>query len=150
MIKDKLLNANTYKNISAKIKQGFEWLEKNDLKSLSDGKYFIDGEKFYANIQTYETKTEAKYEAHRKYIDIQYMIQGKELIGVTDINNCKTCIEYDEEKDLEFFDTTVDEEYFSLNEGEFLLFFPQDTHKPSITYKEKRNVKKVVVKVPLD
>lgn len=150
MIKDKLENAEIYTNISEKIKQGFEWLKKADLKILEDGKYFIDGESFYANIQTYETKSDAKYEAHRKYIDIQYMIKGAELVGVTDISNCKTCVEYDSQKDLEFFDITVEEDLYSLREGEFLLFFPQDAHKPSIDYKEKNIVKKVVVKVPLD
>ena len=150
MIKDKLVNSSTYINISNNLKKGFEWLQATNLDTIKDGKYYIDGEKVFANIQTYETKDDAKYEAHRKYIDIQYMINGKELVGVTDISNCKTCIQYDTEKDLEFFDIVTKDEYLTLATGEFIILFPQDTHKPSIKFNEKSIVKKVVVKVLVD
>ena len=90
MIKDKLTNANTYYNLSARIQQAFEWLKSNDLLNLTDGKHIIDGEHIFANVQTYSTKDEAPYEGHRKYADIQYMIKGCERIGVTDYKNCST------------------------------------------------------------
>ena len=147
MIKDYLKNATIYNSISGYLKKGFEWLQNSDLEKLSDGKYEIDGNKVYASIQTYETKDDAKYESHRNYIDIQYMIKGAEKIGVTDLANCKTCIEYDAERDLEFYDITCDEEYLELKEGQFMVFFPTDAHKPSISIDKKTTVKKVVVKV---
>jgi len=150
MIKDRLENSNLYHNLSENLSKGFSWLQKNDLKNLKDGKYDIDGNKIYASIQTYETKEDAKYEAHRKYIDIQYIIQGEEKIGVTNLANCVTSIEYDSERDLEFFDITTEEEYSSLSEGEFLVLYPHDAHKPSISKYNKTTVKKVVVKVALD
>lgn len=149
MIKDKLNNAKNYYSLSKYIKEGFEWLESNDLKNLADGKYSINGDNVYASIQTYETKEDANYESHRKYIDIQYMINGAEKIGVTDLNNCTTCIEYDSERDLEFYNINCDEEYLELNEGQFLLLFPHDAHKPSITKNNKTTIKKVVVKVAI-
>lgn len=147
MIKDYLENASTYFNISESLKKGFEWLKTTDLKNIDCGQYEIDGKNIYANVQEYETKTEAKYEAHKKYIDIQYMIQGKELIGVTNISNCSSCIKYDSEKDIEFFELNSQDEYLELSEGNFLVLFPHDAHKPSISYKDKATVKKVVVKV---
>ena len=102
MIKDKLQNAKIYYNLSESLKKGLQWLEATDLNEMADGKYTIDGERVYASVQTYETKLEAKYESHRKYIDIQYLIKGSEKIGVTDLANCITCIEYDSEKGTPF------------------------------------------------
>ena len=134
--------------ISENIKKGFEWLKANDLHSLAEGKYEISNDDIYANVQIYETKFDAKYEAHRKYIDIQYVIKGVEKIGVTDINNCETCVEYDENKDLEFYNIKKQEEFVELSEGYFTVFFPQDAHKPSIACGEEKSiVKKVVVKI---
>lgn len=146
MIKDKLVNAKMYYSLSENIKNGFEWLSSTDLDNIADGKYYIDGDKLYANIQTYETKEDANYEAHRKYIDIQYIIKGKEYIGVTDINNCKTCEIYDAEKDIEFFKCNDASPYQLLKEGDFILLYPHDAHKPSINPEVKQTVKKVVVK----
>ena len=149
MIKDQLKNAKNYYNLSENLRKGFDWLEKNDLENLPDGKYEIDGNNIYASIQTYETKEDANYEAHREYIDIQYMINGSEKIGVTDLGNCTTCIEYDTERDLEFFTINCNEEYLELLEGQFMVFFPTDAHKPSISLNKKDLVKKVVVKVAI-
>ena len=80
MIKDKLLNSSAYYNLSERIKIGLFWLENTDLKNIADGKYLIDGDNVYASVQTYDTKDDVKYESHRRYIDIQYMIDGEEKI----------------------------------------------------------------------
>ena len=150
MIKDVLKNSNIYSLLSLNMKKGFDWLCNTDLDNIQDGKYEIDGEKVYASVQTYQTKLEAKYESHRKYIDIQYMIKGHEKIGVTNISNCKSSIEYDRERDLEFYDIKSREEFYSLEEGYFQIFYPHDAHKPSIAMDEPTMVKKVVVKVAID
>lgn len=150
MIKDKLVNSNVYEGLSENIKKGFDWLRTTDLTNIQPGKYIIDEDKVWANVQVYDTKNDADYEAHRKYTDIQYMINGNELVGVTDITNCKTIIKYDNEKDIEFLKSNAVEEYQGLNEGEFLLFYPHDAHKPSINPGRTMTVKKVVVKAALN
>ena len=99
MIKDKLTNADTYYGISERLKQGFEWLKNNDLLNIPDGRYLIDGEKIFANVQSYITKDDAPYEAHRRYADIQYMIKGLEKVGVT-VQRIKNTIK---KKILSFF-----------------------------------------------
>ena len=147
MIKDKLINAKNYYNLSDNIQKGLVWLENTNLNKIEDGKYEIDGDKVYASIQTYETKENAKYESHRKYIDIQYIVKGEEKIGVTEISNCETCIAYDKEKDLEFYNINTKEEFFELKEGNFMIFYPHDAHKPSISIEKISTVKKIVVKV---
>ncbi len=147
MIKDKLKNAQLYYPLSENLKKGFEWLKSQDLTNIESKKYVIDGDDVWANVQEYETKENAKYETHRNYIDIQYMIKGKEFVGVTDKSNCTTCEEYNSETDLEFMDINTQEDYQVLNEGDFLVFYPTDAHKPSINPNEKLKVKKVIVKV---
>lgn len=149
MIKDKLTNADTYYGISERLKQGFEWLKNNDLLNIPDGRYLIDGEKIFANVQSYITKDDAPYEAHRRYADIQYMIKGLEKVGVTDYSNCTTDKEYDKEKDIEFLHCNICSSYQTLEEGEFLVFYPQDAHQPSLTPDNKLSVKKVIVKVEI-
>ena len=146
MIKDSIKRAETYYNISENLKKGFEWIKNNDLKNMPDGKYQID-EKNYANIQTYETKDNAPYEAHREYIDIQYIINGEELSGVTDYTNCSSKEKYNKEKDIEFLNCNTPEEFHKIKEGEFFVFFPHDAHKPALKTNKKQIVKKVIVKV---
>lgn len=150
MIKDKIENAKIYYPLSKNLEKGLAWLKKTDLKNIPDGKYEIDGTKVYASVQTYETKQDANYEAHKKYIDIQYMITGAEKIGVTHLSNCTTCIEYDEVRDLEFYTLNLKDEYIELSEGIFTILYPHDAHKPSISIDEQTRVKKVVVKVAID
>ncbi len=146
MIKDSLKRANTYYGISENLKTGFEWIKNNDLKNMPDGRYEIT-DKIYANLQSYLTKDNAPYEAHREYIDIQYMVTGEELSGVTDYSNCSTTEQYNKEKDIEFLKNNSNEQFHQISEGEFFVFFPHDAHKPAIKIRENKKVKKVIVKV---
>ena len=146
MIKDRLVNSQVYESLSENIKKGFQWLRETNLKEIEPGKYVIDGENLWANVQIYETKPDADYEAHKKYIDIQYMISGNELVGVRDLSDCVSAIAYNRDNDIEFLHAKTEEEFQELNEGKFLLFYPHDAHKPSINPGETKTVKKVVVK----
>ena len=146
MIKDSIKRAETYYNISENLKKGFEWIKNNDLKNMPDGRYEISDE-IYANLQSYQTKDNAPYEAHRNYIDIQYMVDGEEVSGVTDYSNCSTIENYDKEKDIEFLKINEKEKFYQIKEGEFFVFFPHDAHKPALKVQESKKVKKVIVKV---
>ena len=150
MIKDVLRNADLYYKISDRLKKGLEWLKSTDLAAAENGKYIIDGDNLYANIQEYRTKDSANFEAHRKYIDIQYMIKGEEYVGVCDIEKCKVVDVYNKETDLEFLETSAKYVWQTLCEGEFIILFPTDAHKPSIKIDGSKTVKKVVVKVAID
>ena len=150
MIKDKLANSNIYYGLSNRIEQGLKWLESQDLLNIECKKHYIDGENLYVNVQEYKPKTDADYEAHKRYADIQYMIKGSEKIGVTNINNCETVIPYKEESDIEFLKNKSKDVYTDLNKGEFMIFYPEDAHKPSIMNEYTGVVKKAVVKVLID
>lgn len=147
MIKDELRNCETYFGLSNNIKKGFEWLINTDLKNIKDGRYYIDGENVFANVQTYLTKEDAPFEGHRKYIDIQYMIKGSEKIGLARYKDCKTTENYNAEKDIEFLSCESNYWHETLKEGEFLVFYPQDAHQPALDFGDKKEVKKVIVKV---
>ena len=146
MIKDNLKNAETYYNISENLRIGFEWIKNNNLKNMPEGRYEIS-DKIYANLQSYMTKDDAPYEAHKDYIDIQYMVTGEELSGVTDYSKCSVEEKYNKEKDIEFLKINKEEELYKITEGEFFVFFPHDAHKPALKVNENKNVKKVIVKV---
>ena len=148
MIKDSIERADIYYNISDNLKHGFEWIKNNDLQNMEDGKYIIS-DSLYANVQTYNTKDEAPYEVHRDYIDIQYMIKGEELSGVSDYKNCLTITEYDKSKDIEFLQNNSEENLYKIRTGEFFVFFPHDAHKPALKVNKNLCVKKVIVKVKI-
>ena len=150
MIKDKLINANTYYGLSKRIEQGLKWLKEQDLLNIECKKHYIESDSLYVNVQEYAPKQDADYEAHRRYADIQYMIKGSEKIGITNLNNCSATIPYDKNADIEFLKNNGKDLYIDLNEGEFMIFYPQDAHKPSIKNDYNGTVKKAVVKVLID
>ena len=91
-------------------------------------------------------RSEARLEAHRKYIDIQYVIAGVEEMGWNARIRCQQPHgQYDAEKDIEFFADTPNS-YVTVHPGEFVIFFPDDAHAPLIGRGE---VHKVVIKAPM-
>jgi len=150
MIFDSLDNADKYFVLGEKIKKGFNFLLSSDLINMPDGRHIIDDE-IYANIQTLTTKPlkEQKWEAHRKYIDIQYVIKGREKMGfglLKDFN--KTIVPYDHDKDITFLDGEK-YSYVDVNEGNFVIFYPDDIHAPMLSVKDNEEIKKVIVKVKI-
>ena len=150
MIIDKLCNSALYYGLSPEIENALKYLQNNYLKVMEPGTYNIDDYKMYISVAEYETKSihEALWEAHRKYIDIQYVIQGSEKMGYTNIENIKATVEYDANKDILFGEGTGD--FVTVSEGEFIIFMPQDGHMPCINVGESKHIKKVVVKILID
>lgn len=108
-----------------------KFLKEKDLNVLEPGRYDLLEDGTYVNIDEYLTKDSAHFEAHRKYIDIQYLAKEKEYIFVTPLEPLKQheIQLYDEAKDIEFFDK---EEYtpYLLFPYNFMVFFSTDAHKP--------------------
>ena len=152
MIKNSLKYTKNYYNLSNKIKLALEYLEKNDLKVFDNGRYDILGDDVYVNVQDYTSKheTQGKWEAHKKYIDIQFMIKGAERIGVGGIDNYQATEAYDESKDLEFLAAANDNyQFINMNENDFIILYPQDVHMPQIAMNTPSYVKKAVVKISI-
>lgn len=132
--------------------RAFDFLKSNDLSRLELRRYDIDDNNLYAPVSEYLTKNEedARYEAHQKYIDIQYVVNGKELIGIAPISQKKDILEpYDSTKDIEFLTVTGGENRLAMPDR-FFIFFPEDAHRPGLKDMENSPVRKVVVKVKVD
>ena len=150
MIVDKIENSGLYKNLSERIKRSFDYIKQTDLKKLQPGRYDIEGDNIFALISDYQTKleSEGKLEAHKKYIDVQYVIEGEELMGYAPLGNQQTLEAYKEENDIIFY--KGEKVFIKVTEGMFAIFAPEDVHMPSIQSEKKSLVKKLVIKVKVD
>lgn len=146
MLKGKIVNYLKYSELPENILKGLRFLHDTDFNKLNDGRHVLS-DTDYVNLQTYKTKIDADFEAHRDYIDIQYMISGKEYIGVCDYSVCQPKISYSKEKDIEFLSGTGINH--QLSEGEFMILYPEDVHKPSIMIDSESIVRKAVVKIKI-
>lgn len=123
----------------------------NKAEGTAVGKYDLENGA-YVSVQEYTTKarSEAKYEAHKKFIDIQMILSGKELIAVSPIDKMTISDEYNEEKDFMLFHHNDECTDYVLEAGDFLILYPQDVHMPGVCVNEKSPVRKIVVKVPVE
>lgn len=149
MVFDALSNLNTYKGLSPDIYEGLRFLQQAS-PDLAPGTYQISP-RVKAIVSEYETKVknEVGYEAHRKNIDIQYLLKGEERVACLPVEKLKETKPYSEEKDAAFFTASVQPIEMTLGGGYFAIFFPQDGHMPQLSVDKPKMVKKVVVKVEI-
>ena len=149
MIFDHITNLSTCKTLSADIFEGLRFLQQVS-PDISIGTYQINP-RVKAIVSEYETKVknEVGYEAHRKNIDIQYLLKGEERVACLPVEKLKETKPYSEEKDAAFFTASIQPIEMTLGDGFFAIFFPQDGHMPQLSVGETKMVKKVVVKVEI-
>ena len=145
MIIDTLTNAEKYITLNENFKTVFDYLKNNDLSKMECGSYQIDGKNLFFNLQEGETKPIQKLEAHKKYIDIQVVVNGEEYMGYTNIETTTITEEYNEDKDVMFLNGEVDK--VKATNKHFVVFYPQDAHMPSLSVKENKLVKKAIFKI---
>ena len=149
MIFDNLENLEKYEIVTPEV---LEFVNKLNVNTPC-GRYDIT-DKIFANIEEYfpRGELECALEAHRKFIDIQLLISGEERIDFIDIDGLNVLKSYDCVKDILFFKRPkVELGRIYLNGRNFAIFYPDDAHAPQITTLSlQNNVKKVVVKIPVD
>jgi YhcH/YjgK/YiaL family protein len=131
----------------------FTFLKNTNLDTIAPGKYVIDGDNAFVSVSEAPVKEfeATKWEAHKKYIDIQYIIRGKEKMGVVAIDKVKPIDKFDDAKDLGFYTAPESEaKYYEANPEAFLVFFPADAHRPCIKIEGTDTDKKLVVKIKAD
>ncbi len=145
MVIDTIENLEKYETLNPLFKSVVEFIKNNDLNTLEEGKHFIKDKDLFVNIQTAKgkTKEEAKAETHKRMIDIQIPLTASETFGYTPLNDLPA-EEYNEEKDITKY-SVESQTYFTLNPGQFAIFFPQDGHTPCIS--EASQFKKAIFKV---
>ena len=146
MIIDRLRNVALYGALPENIRGGLAFLAEHDLTRAEPGKVEIDGERLFAIIQEYDTKPPGtgKWEAHRRYWDLQYMVRGTEHLLYAPVDQLRAG-EYVPEKD--FLPLEGDGDRITLRQGMVAVLSPQDAHMPGMAIGPSEQVRKVVVKV---
>jgi YhcH/YjgK/YiaL family protein len=135
------------------ITKALEYLRDHDFTKMEDGKYLIQGEDCFVNLQRYVTKLpeDCHPETHKKYVDIQYLAAGEEYVGWCPFSPDLEVLEpYDEEKDIAFYKCLVPESDILLKPGCFAVLYPDDVHAPQCAVDKPMEVVKAVVKVSVD
>ena len=125
----------------------FAFLSDSKLSTLAAGRYPVDGDNAYATIAPGPPKKleDVKWESHRKYIDLHYVIKGKVQLGVCPLPLARVTEPYDEAKDAAHYN--ADGKYHVATPQKFFLFFPNDVHRPDIEVKGFDTLKKLVIKI---
>jgi YhcH/YjgK/YiaL family protein len=149
MITDSLAHARVYVALGSRLQQAFDYLRQTEFSGLAPGTYEIDGRNLYAVVQRYTTKPmqQGKWEAHRRYLDVQFVAAGIERIGYAAGSSMGPGL-YDEERDFE--ELTGVGDYVTLRAGDLMVLWPGEGHMPGVAAGSPSEVTKVVVKVLMD
>ncbi|MDD5712401.1 MAG: YhcH/YjgK/YiaL family protein [Smithellaceae bacterium] len=149
MIIDRIGNIGSYLHLDKGIAAALEYVRNADFSTIAPGKYEIDGDRMFAIVSEYTTqdRRNCKLEAHRKYIDVQYVVTGSEWFGYAPLHDRIPASAYSDEQDEALYDGEAS--FIKFGAGMFAIFFPEDLHMPG-TGKEPTKVKKVVVKVGVE
>jgi YhcH/YjgK/YiaL family protein len=133
MIIDTLENLEKYVAINPLFPKVVEVLKANDLSTMADGKYEIEGKDLFVNVTTTKGKSpdEAVIETHNKMIDIQIPLTAAETYGYTQ-RNALPEVPYNAEKDITKIPDLAADSYVTCQPGMMVIFFPQDGHAPCI------------------
>lgn len=131
-------------------KTAFDFLAESDLMGLPLGWIELPNG-VRASVQRYTTSpaSELLFETHEKYIDVQYMLLGEEVIGVVSREGLKACKAYDKAEDITFYSEPELKGEVLVRTGDILILTPEDAHKPRCAAGECSEVRKIVVKVPV-
>ncbi len=149
LIIDQLENAGTYFEMHPLFEKAFAFLNRSDLAELPTGRHEIEGDRLFGIVSRGpgKSRTEATLEAHRKYIDIQYIIEGIDEMGWKPTVACMySDVTYNPDDDIEFFKDNP-QIWIKVPAGSFAIFFPKDAHAPMVSSGE---IHKVVLKVAVE
>ena len=153
MILDQLDSALMYGALGQRILIGLSLLNEESVRDAKPGKQKVDGENLFYNVDEYETKPieEGRFEIHRKYLDIQYIVSGEECIGTAPLEGLTEIAAYDGEKDLAFYEYEPTMSRLVLKQGMFAIFWPNEPHMPGRRIgNTSEKVKKIVVKILME
>lgn len=149
MILDTLANHAQYSGISPRFARAFAFLEQLPADAAL-GRHEIDGDEVFAFVQQHSTKRlgDRQIEAHRKYIDIQYILRGREIVYWAPLPLLTNiAMPFDPESDAALFGVIPEVVPLQLRAGQFAILFPEDGHAPSCSWDQPAEVLKAVVKV---
>ena len=148
MIKDSVSNIGIYSELSERLSAALKYINSISAEGFGEETVEISGKDVYAMHQVYRTKSETGrlYENHKDYIDVQYVLEGTEVIRVTDVGGLNVAKAYDPDTDAALYDYD-DGTDVKLGAGDFVILYPHDAHVPQLQLGAPADVKKIVVKV---
>jgi len=132
-----------------KLARALEVIEDLDWETVECGRYDVDDELYYM-VQEYETKypEQARYEAHEKYVDIQYIVKGVERMEFAETSKLKVTEKYNPEKDVKFLEEPKVIDASIVEAGDYRIFYPEDAHRPGLCVNNTpAKVKKILAKI---
>ncbi len=149
MIVDNIKNINNYSFQSQNIAEAIQFLKDINLENINDGRTIIKRKEIFVITSEYIPKKEKEiyWEAHEDYIDIQYIVQGEELIGYAKIDEFEVAVPYGINIDVVLGNANGC--FIEMKTGDFMVLFPGDVHKPGIISEEQCRVKKIVIKIKI-
>lgn len=146
MIIDKLNDLAALNALDRKLQSKLNFLKETDFSEYAAGRHEID-ENSYFMVLEYETREldECFWEAHQQYLDFHYILEGNEKIAFDHIDRQEVKEEYNEGKDATFFEGDV-HSIVTMNPGDVMICFPEDSHMTAIKGKEAQKVRKIVLK----
>ena len=149
MIYDSLKHIAAYQGIHPGVYKGLELLANTDFSKLEDGRYEIDGNRLFFSLQSYNSKPKNETpEAHKTYIDIQFLVSGTEQIKVAPLEDMVEEVEARPDGDIWFYRGPTDT--ITLTGDRFAVFWPGDAHPPGIAVEAPAPCRKCLVKVQVD
>ncbi len=151
MVVDRIENLKIYSPLLSCIPAIENFLKAFGKNPLPDGRYELDGDKLFALVQRYATKpAEGRLpEAHRKYIDLQVAVEGREYIGWAPLAELtEETEEFSKGGDIAFYSGSI-QLNIPLNQGYFALLYPEDAHLPCTQIDGPEEVAKVVFKIKI-
>jgi len=133
----------------SRLSRAFEYLASIDPFAVPDGRIDVDGDNVFALHQQYDTRPieQCRFEAHRKYIDIQFVFEGIEGMGWADLDRLAVVDPHDDAKDIAFYAWPEPCSIVTVRAGEFTVFRSTDAHAPGIRVAGAGHVRKIVMKV---
>jgi YhcH/YjgK/YiaL family protein len=127
----------------------FDYLKKTDFRGKEPGRVDLDGNRMYATLTANKAKLPetAKFEAHRKYMDVHYLVEGAETIGSAPAASLQSIEPYNEKTEIEFFRTPSSYRKINMRPGQFAVFMPGQAHMPGCGPDTSATIRKVVVKI---
>ena len=150
MILDTIENAAAYAGLHAGIDMVLKAVTAYTAENYETGKVELDGDRVFLIRNAYDSydPVNAKFEAHRNYIDVMYMLEGEEIIYVKPTAQLRNITKaYDPAADIMMAEFEQDNTPVRLTAGSFVILLPQDAHAPGCWVEESKGVKKIVGKV---
>ena len=136
------------KKLSPLFEKSFERLFELMKGEIKDGRYDVEGEDAYIAVSTYESKpinADRRFETHRDYIDVQLLLEGREIIGFADKNDLTVTDPY--QPDYELYGMINEFDKIILEGEKFAVIYPSEPHAPGLAADNPAKVRKVVIKI---